>query len=371
MGALTVARYQDALEAAGSVLNESKLASRRYASPAARGLAAGVGGLASGFAMRRALDEARKLKAAQSDFEGKIGIPFSIFSKLSDKAQTEILQNSGILSSPDTQPVEGFGGRSLRDLETQGAPSPEAMATGTGAFAGELARAVQTGPPMAPLSLYGKSGTGRSAAIDRYLGVEKPVSPTDQSLIESRTAATARGERGLALRTTESAARVAQIKASTDALRALAVNRKKPDAPVEDWELVAARSMGVPIPEGVTVSRKVFNDWATKFSKPVGAVVTQIDRLAQLARQEEITSGQPLSDRELQEVISRQTATLTAIAGDTAPGIVLEGVKKRLLALRSTPDVYSTPAAEPETGEEEADEGYEEEPQDTSVGGGY
>lgn len=364
------------LEDMGTSVTQQGLANRRYQSPVAVGLESALGGFAAGQGFKRA----RALRAAQKDFENKIGMNYELFSKLSGAAQAEILKHSGVVSDPMDQPLAQFGGQSFKQVQYGGAPSPTETAPGTGAFAGGLlpnapddpaAGEVQTGPPLPPTELLGAAGAAK--AIDRYQGVQGQVDPTKQSLIDYRNKRLDQFGQDAERRARESRARIGLMGDQRKAINALTKNRQRPDRPVEPWEAATARQMGVPIPEGVTPTRSAF-DRAMKYNKPAGAVIMSIDRLSSLAREAEITMRRKLTDKELDNVIQRETGQLPALAGPNAVGIVLQGVKQQLESLRRQPDVWNTPAAGSDQGDSEDPEANQDVPdqlEEDDSGDGY
>lgn len=341
----------DYLETLGGAVNESGLATRRFQSPLVTGIAAGLGG----FATATAAKEAKRFKKAKADFEKQIGMNYDLFVKLGSAAQKEILTHSGYL--PGESPLPQFGGRTPSELETLGAPGRTEMAQGTGAFAGEPAREVQLGPDLPPLSLYKGAPSARVGAIDRYLGNEPTLTPYQEGQLADRRARTEIYRGSAADRAKESRDRRLTMTEQRAALRALRMQREDVTAPVEPWEADVARTMGVPLPEGVLPTRKEL-DQLMRYNRPVGAVVSAIDKLSTLAREAEITKGRKLTDAEIQAVVTREGASLAAIAGPSALSTTLTGVKARLEALRQLPDIFNTPAlpAEEEPPPDEGDD---------------
>jgi len=343
---------RDYLETFGGAVGELGIPNRRFASPLATGVSSALASFAYGSRMKRGLEEGRRFQAAKAQFEAKVGIPYELFAKLSGTAQTEIMRNVGMLPDPYNAPIGGeFGDRSVTELNTMGAPGRMAPAAGVGAFEGLGGLSVgeqQAGPSLPPLDLYGKTGPGRTAAIDRYLGVEPPVALGTQSLIDYRNQRLdmLRGEtRGRKL------LRQSQIdrnRASIKAMEALTQRRARPDAAVDPWEIEVGRAMGLMIPQGVTPTRSQL-DGLLKYNRPAMAVISKSDELAMAIRQAEIERGVTLSEKEIDKLIANNSPELEALAGPNSIPILSRGVKAQLLYLRQSPNSFFTPAGGPET----------------------
>lgn len=353
----------DYLEALGTNVAGLGLPTRGRTPPVITGLTSALSGYAGGAKLKRGMEEGRRLNAAKREFESRVGISYDIFAKLPADAQESILKNTGVTPDPYSQTgLDQFGGRTMQQLDTEGAPGRTAPASGSGIFEGLGGLDVgpqQQGPDLPPLNLFGKSGAPRAAAVNSYLGSEAGTSSVQQSLIESRASLDTYRKARLDQFETEMAGRADLRKSQIDrnraaikAMKALADRRTKPDEPIEDWEVGVGRSMGLMIPKGVAPTRSQF-ERILKFNRPAMAVVGRSDDLALAARKAEIEAGIEFDDKKLAEWIGRHTTDLRALAGDTAPGIVLEAVKKQLQAMRRAPDLFYAPAA----GEEDEESG--------------
>lgn len=338
----------DYLEALGTGIGELGVAKRGHTPAAVTGLASALTGFATGAKIKRAQETGRALVQAKRDFEAKVGVNYDIFAKLPSDAQESILKRSGVVPDPYSQtPLDQFGGRTAEQLETQGAPGRTAPASGTGVFEGLGGLPVgnqQVGPDLPPLGLLGKSGTARAGAVQSYLGQGTEIDPTKQSLIDYRKNRLDQFEREMADRALLRKSQRDRNAASIKAMKALTDRRSKPDEPIDPWEVTVGRSMGLMIPKGVTPTRSQYNN-LLKFNKPAMAVVGRIDDLAQDARKAEITAGKNFNDKLLAEWVARHTSDIPALAGDTAPALVLQGVKEQLKVYRAAPSSFFTPAS--------------------------
>jgi len=324
----------DYLEAVGGQVGAMGLPSRRYSSPLETGLSSALSGFSAGSKFKRAMGTARKLDSQKKAFEAKTGMSYDLFVKLGSAAQQEILKHSGVVADPYSQnALPDFGGRTAQELDYGGAPGrTDTVPRGTGVFSGLGDTTVQVGPPLPPLKSVGAGS--RAGLMDRYLGVEAPVSEKDQSLIDYRTA-------GAKIRGAESTARIDLMKKRGDlavqqtaATRALAANRGKADVPAPDWMVQAGRRLGLMLPEGVPVTKGNI-ETMLKFNRPAQAVILRISDLVEGARDAELKAGKQLSDEQLARYVKMQTTELGALAGPTASQIVLDAVKSQMATLRS------------------------------------
>ena len=162
-----------------------------YNRPYAPGPAVAIGTALNTFGNISALEKQRgeeaKKKADRAAMEQRLGVPIDFFLSLPAANQSEILSKIGL--GPEdlrSRKLPEFGGRTIKDIMAEGAPSPEAEAQGTGAFSG-ITGQVQTGPGI-PAGLT--PGTKEWAdAMNRSLGItDLPPEPTALQAAQTREA---------------------------------------------------------------------------------------------------------------------------------------------------------------------------------------